>query len=199
MRLVLGSDLHGYLPEVLPCDVLVLAGDIMPDYEQSRFYLGRLRQWLNNAPVRHIVATWGNHDWPYNVQGLPDLRWHMLVDRAITLEGVTFYGSPWSLPYYSWAWQAPEETLDKLYSFIPDNTDVLISHQPPFGMCDKNDKDMHEGSKSLYDRMAELSQLKLVVCGHIHEARGQSGIVVNASCVTRHMQLRRNPWVVIDI
>lgn len=199
MRLVLGSDLHGYLPEVPPCDVLVLAGDIMPANHQRRFYSGSLKRWLDNIPAHHIVAIWGNHDWPYNIQGLPNLRWHMLVDKATILDGVTFYGSPWSLPFYEWAWQAPEETLIKLYSFIPDNTDVLISHTPPLAMCDKNNEGFHSGSKSLYDRMAKLPQLKLLVCGHIHEAHGQSDLVVNASCMTRNMQLRTDPWITWEL
>lgn len=199
MKLVLGSDLHGNLPKVSPCDMLVLAGDILPSHDQKEFYCNRLKKWLDNVPVRHVVATWGNHDWPFNVQGLPKLRWHILVDQPVTIEGVNFYGLPWSLPFYEWAWQAPEETLDKLYSFIPDDTDVLISHSPPFGMCDKNREGVHNGSKSLYDRLVELGQLKLLVCGHIHEARGQVGKVINASCLDETYRLRENPWVKVEI
>ena len=199
MKLVLGSDLHGYLPEVPPCDILVLAGDILSADGQRNFYLGPLKRWLNNAPARHIVATWGNHDWPFNVQGLPDLRWNLLIDRAIEIEGFVFYGSPWSLPFYEWAWQAPEETLVKLYSFIPSDTDILISHAPPKGMCDYSHEGQLCGSVALNNRMRELFDLRLLVCGHIHEARGQLGRVVNASSVTKYVQLRKDPWTIVDL
>lgn len=199
MKLVLGSDLHGYLPDVPPCDILILAGDILSGNDQKRFYQILLKQWLEKVPARHVVATWGNHDWPFNVQGLPGLKWHMLIDEGICIEGLKFYGLPWTIPFYQWAWQAPEPSLDKLCSFIPDDTDILISHGPPFGICDKNIEGFHSGSKSLYDRMIELPRLKLLVCGHIHEARGQSGIVVNASCTTRHLQLITNPWIVLEL
>ena len=199
MKLILGSDLHGHLPPVPPCDILVLGGDIMRGHEQRSFYLNELREWLQNAPARRIVATWGNHDWPFHVQDLQSLRWDLLVDQTVTIDGMHFYGTPWSLPFYEWAWQAPESTLEKLYSHIPDNTNILISHTPPFGFCDKNDHGEHKGSKSLYDRMVELPDLRLVVCGHIHEARGSRSLVVNASSVARHQQLRPNPWIAWEL
>lgn len=195
MRLVLGSDLHGQLPDVPPCDILVLAGDIMPHGDQGLFYQTQLREWLEDIPAQHIVATWGNHDWPFYVQKLPPLRWNILVDDAVEIRGLRFYGTPWSLPFYEWAWQAPEASLAKIYSHIPENTHVLISHTPPFGFCDKNNNGEHTGSRALFDRMAELPCLQLVVCGHIHEARGSRGLVVNASSVGKHQRPRTQPWV----
>jgi len=202
MRLVLGSDLHGYLPKVPSCDILILAGDLLPETDQERFIDQFLRRWLNDVPAKEVVATWGNHDdqpfrrWNYK------LRWHLLIDQSVTLAGLKFHGTPWCLPVGRWAWQAPEYVLEKIYAMIPDDTNILISHTPPHGICDKTAPEKgseNVGSFALRDRLASLPNLKLVVCGHIHEARGQSGIVMNVSSVDRDRNLRKDPWVVMDI
>jgi Icc-related predicted phosphoesterase len=211
MRLVLGSDLHGFLPRVPECDVLILAGDLLPSTnphrlieEQKLFVERRLKPWLERAPAKHIVATWGNHDWlPFYGWKDDSLMWNMLVDEGIILDGVRFYGSPWSLPFMRWAWMAPEETLEKLYGKIPSSTDVLITHTPAFGILDKNYKGENCGSKSLRWKLDNISKLKLAVWGHIHEAWGREGIAVNACCVYNFdgtgYGLRNNPWIIVDI
>ncbi|MDP3697708.1 MAG: metallophosphoesterase [Candidatus Taylorbacteria bacterium] len=198
MRLVLGSDLHGHLPYVPPCDVLVLAGDILPETEQEVFIEEKLRPWLLRAHVGEIVATWGNHDhepfrWSY---GLP---WKLLVDSSVIIKGLKFHGTPWCLPIGRWAWQAPEYVLEYVYSLIPDDVDILLSHVPPYYMCDKTDEGENIGSHALAERMIQLPKLKLLVCGHVHEARGRRGVIVNVSCLDRQYKLRENPWTVIEI
>jgi len=52
---------------------------------------------------------------------------------------------------------------------------VLLSHAPPFGHVDKIHSGKHVGSKILLKAIRRY-QPKLVLCGHIHEARGQSKI-----------------------
>ena len=212
MKLVLGSDLHGHLPDVPSCDVLVLAGDILPENDQELFIEKYLKPWLNWARVRNIVATGGNHDHKLfkrqsYYQSLDcRLRWSLLIDRSTIIDGLKFHGTPWCLPIGRWAWQAPEYILEKIYAMIPDDVDVLISHTPPYEILDKTDPDPlkgkpseHAGSSALIRRMAKLDKLKLLVCGHIHEARGRDGIVINASSLNRQYQLRPNPWVELEL
>ena len=202
MRLVLGSDLHGFLPEDIPCcDILIIAGDILPDYNQADFMLKNLPPWVEMAKSKatHVIATWGNHDWLSFSGIVPKLDWNILVEEAITIEGLKIYGSPWSLPFRKWAWMAPEKTLKRIYATIPEDTDILISHAPPLCICDRTESGEHVGSLALKNRISELKNLKLVVCGHIHEARGRKGNVINASCLTANYQLRQNPWMVISL
>ena len=208
MKLVLGSDLHGFLPEVPPCDFLVLAGDILPETEQERFMVTRLQPWLSEVPARNIVATGGNHDHKLFKQGnnFERLRWHLLIDKSVVIDGIKFHGTPWCLPIGRWAWQAPEYVLEKIYGMIPDDVDVLVSHTPPYMILDKADADSlknkpsgHVGSRSLKDRIKKLNNLKLIVCGHIHEARGREGIVINASCLDKNYVLRSNPWMEVKL
>jgi len=204
LRLVLGSDLHGFLPRVPSCDFLILAGDILPKTDQERFAERQLKPWLEQAPAQHIVATWGNHDWlPFYGWCSNNLKWYMLVNESMRLEGLNFYGLPWSLPYKRWAWMAPEETLARFYDAIPNDTDILITHTPPFDILDRSLRGERLGSKSLRRKVDKLNKLKLVVCGHIHEARGKEGKIINACCVegvsTAGHMLIKNPWTIIEL
>ena len=159
MRLVLGSDLHGNLFDVPPCDVLVLAGDILPEDDQEGFIETKLKPWLSKVPAGSIIATWGNHDskpfrWSYA------LPWKLLLDSSIVVGGLKFHGTPWCLPIGRWAWQAPEYLLEHIYSMIPEDVDILISHTPPYGTCDRTVEGELIGSRALLKRISELSDLK---------------------------------------
>lgn len=198
------SDLHGELP-ALPdaqIDVLVLGGDLCPDYaprtmqgiDRQAFWLDRaLRGWLEAAAERDIevVATWGNHDYlgeAREYQGLFDsLPWHLLVDDEVTLRcGLRVWGTPWTprLPY--WAFYGTDNMLRLRAEAIPEGVDLLISHGPPFRYGDlvpapprdslRARKYRQEGDEHVGDPTLNEAILrarpKLTVCGHIHEARG---------------------------
>lgn len=203
MRLLLGSDLHGYLPKDIPSgDIMILAGDLLPEHSVHDFVINKFNPWLRDAPVKNILLTWGNHDW-YAFEDLIGIRYAtVLIEQYVTIKGVKIYGSPWSLPFRRWAWMAPEITLEKIYKEIPDDVDIIVSHAPPHGLCDEAIDGRLCGSRSLLTRMKMLPSLKLVVCGHIHEARGRNGIVVNASFMANMSGSyipRLDPWIVIDI
>lgn len=62
---------------------------------------------------------------------------------------------------------------------------VLISHTPPYGSLDKIKNGKHIGSKILLEAIKK-HQPKLVLCGHIHGAKGKAKIgktrVINLGC-----------------
>src|SRR4051794_31800910 len=67
VKVVAASDLHGHLPAVPPCDLLLLAGDLCPvsDHStstQAEFLGGPFRDWLETVPAKHVVGIAGNHD-----------------------------------------------------------------------------------------------------------------------------------------
>ena len=63
------------------------------------------------------------------------------------------------------------------------NLDILVCHQPPYGILDKvnfpgipkNWKGKHAGSKVILDYIKKY-QPRYVFCGHIHEAKGKAKI-----------------------
>ncbi len=54
------------------------------------------------------------------------------------IEGLKFYGSPWQPTFHNWAFNLDRgEEIKKVWDKIPNDTDVLITHGPPFGILDK--------------------------------------------------------------
>ena len=103
------------------------------------------------------------------------------------------WGSPWSAAFCSMAFNIPrgmdsagtfrqivfryhssEIDLGRfadLYARIPEDTDILISHGPPYGILDKIMSGRHVGCDRLLLRTRQI-QPRLHVWGHIHEDRG---------------------------
>ena len=78
-----------------------------------------------------------------------------------------------------------------LYSRIPADTEILLTHTPPYRVHDKTRHDIHAGCPVLARRLPELQQCRLHVFGHIHESCGASidekGMVsVNAALARMH-------------
>jgi hypothetical protein len=73
MRICCIADLHGKLPIIPECDLLLVAGDVCPHFlekyagdssdcfGQSKWLQSVFTAWLENAPAKHKVMTFGNH------------------------------------------------------------------------------------------------------------------------------------------
>ena len=82
---------------------------------------------------------------------------------------------------------------------IPEDTDILVLHGPPYGYGDYSSYgDEHTGSPSLLERIKEVKP-KLVVFGHIHEGRGQWEYedikLANVTLVNSKYHPIHEPWV----
>lgn len=173
------SDLHGSLPYVKESDLLILAGDYIGNKikHDEDWILGVFTDWLKDCASRTkfgIVAIAGNHDEIFEERPklAYSLPWTYLCDETVTINGRKFYGSPWQPVFYDWAFNLTEKQLAKKYAEIPEGLDVLISHGPPRGFCDKT-RGISVGSTSLTAAI-KTKEPKFVVCGHIHDGRGRA-------------------------
>lgn len=222
MKIVCTSDLHGNLIDIEGGDLLLLGGDITPRFDADKEDLApiqlqwmdkTLRPWLDKLDFKYVVATSGNHDMclQSNLQQVTDmnLHWHLLMDQEITIDGFKIYGSPWTKWFYDWAFNLYEEDLEKKWSLIPNDTDILLLHQPPKGYGDlanvivagKTVRGIfeHAGSPSLTKRIEEIKP-KLVVFGHLHLGYGlyqtDSTTFVNAAAVDQFYNPKNKPVVI---
>lgn len=213
MKIVFVSDTHCYFENIhkkLPvADVLVHCGDLlnygsMPEFARVAREFGNIKH-----KFKHIVITAGNHD--MITQKEPVVcktimkengnNIHLLLDEEIILDGVKFYGSPRTPEFFYWYWMYKRgEEAKRIWSWISDDTDVLITHGPPEGVLDTagwdlQGNDLHVGCVELRDRVREIKP-KIHAFGHIHNAygtvKGKNTLFINAStCDDRYIPNRK--------
>lgn len=212
MKIVICSDLHGNLP-ILPIhDILLLAGDIFRglSLEDDIRWAGKhLAKWLNQSPL--VIGCLGNHDYNYAYyrSHFPQLKWNILHDKLLEINGLRIYGSSWTCPIGInhnlvrdwWAYLANEEQLSFIWKNIPENLDFLITHCPAHKIMDIF-KNQHLGSPSLGDEII-IKKPKYHITGHIHEQpdrviRCKNITFINAAMCDNNNKLIHNP-IIIDI
>lgn len=84
---------------------------------------------------------------------------------------IRIFGSPYSPSKGTWAFGYAPDEAEALWDQIPENLDILVTHTPPEGYCDRSRSGTRGGCSGL---LAALARTKpyLHVCGHIHEAGG---------------------------
>jgi hypothetical protein len=200
MRIAALSDQHGFLPDVPPCDLVIVAGDVCPDYigpllamhepeRQKAWFNREIRPWLAKAPARHKILTWGNHDWCGEACEFPHdspaqastTELQIVVDERTTVESpdgrIRVWATPWSNQFMNWAFMKAPEELEEVYARIPIGIDILVSHQPPYGYGDlmrgaAAGSGEHLGSRELLAAIRRVRP-RLVICGHIHDGAGR--------------------------
>lgn len=125
-------------------------------------------EWFTNLPHKHKVFICGNHDEALlrgNISGLPS-NCHFLNYSSVIIEGVKICGIPFYVePYGS------KELLPKLKAICENDIDILVSHQPPYGMKDYSELYGHYGSHTLLNIVKEVKP-KFHIFGHMHEDYG---------------------------
>lgn len=171
MKIVATSDLHGYLPEIPECDILLLAGDLLYYEHQEHFVRTRFVPWLRKVPAKNIVGIWGNHDtWGLDYPDVVDLM-PVLTDRMIEVEGLRIYGVPWTRLWGSTkAFMLETPELDEKFNAVPD-CDIIISHGPPFGYGDYT-RNLERVGSDAFVKCLDRVRPRLAVFGHIHDHPG---------------------------
>jgi Icc-related predicted phosphoesterase len=206
MKVACLADLHGETPDLPDADLVVIAGDLLPDgdlFHQWRWLHARFKPWVaaSPAPVCYVA---GNHDRVFQEQ--PDLvdlhedHLHYLQDSYAEVMGLTIYGMPWTLGGGRWAFKSSEAEINRRLSRCDRRPDIVVSHCPPYGLGDQV-ANRHEGSGALLEFIGRSSP-SLVVTGHIHESYGvyQSGdcTIVNAAYHTADMIPANRP-ILLDL
>lgn len=212
MRLVCISDTHGDHEKVtLPSgDLLIHAGDVTghgTEAETRGFF-----DWFKSQPFEYKICIAGNHDTfmeqepEMSRQMADDAGVILLNDSGVDINGFSFWGSPITPRFMDWAFMADAGAdIETHWNQIPTNTDVLVTHGPPYGILDEVVREgmekEHVGCPSLLSRIA-LVKPQIHVFGHIHEGHGSeliNGVLYrNVSTMNRHYQIA-NDVQVIDL
>lgn len=195
MRVIAISDTHQKHDQInLPDgDMLIHAGDWT-----NRGLFDKMHEfltWFKNQPHKYKVLIPGNHELSLDslnkhnamalVQNYLGKNFHFLISDLIEIEGLKIYGTPFSPIWnHPWAFQRQRgKDIAMEWAKIPDETNILITHGPPYGILDsiemdlfnrQQNRDQHQGCVDLTNRVGELEQLKLHVFGHLHHDGGKS-------------------------
>lgn len=190
MKLVIISDTHGQhknaglnkaLLDLYEEDkdiVLIHCGDV-----SGRGYIWEIEmfvEWYESLPFKHKILIAGNHDFAfeetpnYTKETLENMGKSIiyLQDSGVTIDDVNFWGSPVQPRFFDWAFNRDED-IQNHWDLIPESTNVLITHGPPYGILDVTKiGNKNVGCPRLLHRMKDLKDLKVSAFGHIHEGSG---------------------------
>lgn len=204
LQLVLVSDTHELHRSLdIPLgDILIHAGDFTT-FSQSQAMIKDFNAWLGELPHRHKIVCPGNHDYCLEVDSTKRSLLSnatVLIDEGVEIEGLRFWGSPIT-PLYGGAFGLSSAAdRKKAYAKIPVETDILITHSPPYGLLDVNPLDgVHYGCHELFKAVKRV-QPALHVFGHIHGAHGTllagHTLFANAAVVGTDFSLEHAPIMV---
>ena len=197
MKILHLSDTHGChhrLRDLPDADIVVHSGDFcMVGTEQEAI---DFLNWFCDLPYRHKIFICGNHDdclYGAKVDGL-DPNVHYLCNSVIEIDGLKFYGVPLFMG------DCVTDRQSRNYARVPDDTDILITHSPVYGILDFDDN-INYGSEELLHRMSALN-LKALLFGHIHAQHGlikQSGIIFSNGAIMNSTYDSLNAPNIIEI
>lgn len=165
-----------------------------------------LRKLITQEFYSDIIIIPGNHDRVFDfelelgkeaLQDLPNV--HFLLDEGVKIGQRLFWGSPWTPWFYGnhWSFNLPDPKVNhararaharRTWELIPKETDVLITHGPPFSIRDECADGFQAGCPFLADEIFKRIRPAAHIFGHIHEGYGaeiKNGIqFVNASVCT---------------
>ncbi|MGA1841591.1 MAG: metallophosphatase domain-containing protein [bacterium] len=199
MKIVIISDTHGFHEKIhIPSgDILICAGDICNQCTIEEII--QFDRFLAQLPHRHKIVIAGNHDFPF--QNFPDIaktslqNCIYLQDSGVEINGIKIYGSPWQPWFFDWAFNLERgDEIRQKWDLIPHDTDILITHCPPFGILDIV-HGQNQGCEELFKAIYRIRP-KCYIFGHIHEGYGQliieNSVFINASiCDERYQPINK--------
>jgi len=188
-----------------PADIIIHCGDftsIGKEHEIRNFF-----KWFSKLDqFKHKICIAGNHDWLFEIskswaKSLVPKNVIYLEDNEVIIDGIKFYGTPVQKPFGNWAFNRPEEKLNQHWLAIPDDVDVLITHELPHTIMDYVAWDnVHVGSPSLYNEVINRIKPKIHCFGHVHSGHGikviENTMFINASNLDEDYNCVYEPIVV---
>lgn len=209
MQIVAISDTHGThwdLQSLPDGDVLIHAGDVTRGgtKEQVIDFL----KWFAEQKHAHKIFVAGNHDFFFEQADSDEISCIIpdgivyLNDSGVEIDGFKFWGSPITPWFNNWAFNRNRGSeIKKHWNLIPNDTDVLITHGPPFGILDETVYGKRTGCEELLLRVYQVKP-KFHIFGHIHEdygifMKGETSFV-NASVLDDWYEMKNKP-IILDL
>ena len=177
------SDTHSLqnrinIPE---CDLLISCGDLI-NYSDGERQMKSFSNWFECINSKNKIIVPGNHD-KYLEKNKSKFKQffptsHYLEYNSLKLDfkehNILIYGAPCTLRrnlfYFGNAYSLPGDQMKREWEKIPDDTDILITHVPPYDVLDTTYNNKHVGSKLLRNEICNRIQPKIHIFGHNHDS-----------------------------
>lgn len=201
MTIKVFSDCHGYLPNISSeFDLLLIAGDITPakwgfgsKKVQWDWLINEFKDWFTSLPFKTLASKVflipGNHDKVFeNITETERLelkfilgsQFELLIHEEKTFEylenddlkQLRIFGTPYCKMFGSWSFMKYNSFLEKAFSEIPENLDILVTHDPPtlngMGKITQGRQTGKEAGNEILSKYILEKKPKYVFSGHIH-------------------------------
>lgn len=188
---------HHIIDKMEEADLLLDAGDFT--MHGTRSEVESFFKFLLHIEHRYdkIVFCAGNHDFyaTDDPQGFREMvaslgsKFVYLEDEEYIYNGIKIYGTPWTTTFSNWTFMLDAGSIEMAEKrlAIPLDTQILISHSPPYGICDIGTSyALNLGCELLRQRVDTIKP-KFTLCGHLHAGYGMmykmhdDALYVNAS------------------
>jgi len=170
-------------------DVLCHTGDFTSDgtFAEIDAFANWCAMLLAKGYARHIVVVAGNHEIDLDethprttgTQRTKIARERLLAagvtylqDTGTVIEGVDFFGVPWTPKFYDWAFQIRSDDQDEQVFHLGIEPDVLLTHGPPTAYHDLTSAG-NIGSDALH-RLVMAKRPRIHAFGHLHRHYGMT-------------------------
>jgi len=153
---------------------IFIAGNHDMSFDRERLLRDKLTHFEGRTEY-DTPCSEGKPDWLKELLGIhlhPNVFY--LENSFVMLDDLKIWGSPISPSFgYGWAFNKDRgHDINEIWNTIPDDTDMVITHSPIYGYCDKTaNTNENVGCADLYHRLHEVKP-HLHFSGHIHEAYG---------------------------
>ena len=208
MKIKFISDTHSKHQKLgsLSGETIVHCGDF--SNRGSKDDISDFLHWFSGQEFNHKILIAGNHDFGFENENkkwaedlTKDLGIIYLNDSEIIIDGIKFWGSPVQPAFYDWAFNRERgEEIKKHWSLIPEDTDILVTHGPPFGILDLCAHGERVGCKDLLNVVKKLRP-RVHAFGHIHEDYGLKEVggtkFINACNLNEQYEFKNLPIDVV--
>lgn len=196
MKVCAISDIHGTLLPIEdyfePCDLVCICGDISPldiqsnNEQMEKWMRESFKPWCESLPCDKVLFIAGNHDFFLNNKnGLTHKLFSQNEKVTYLLEESYFfeknnktyhiYGTPYCRMFGRWPFMRTEPDLEEKYDKIPENLDILLTHDQPYGYGDILQQEdfvyyngrVHVGNKVL-TKYIKVKEPRYIFTGHLH-------------------------------
>ena len=195
MKVIALSDLHGTLLPIEdyfePCELVCSCGDIVPlniqanSHKTRQWLINKFKPWCESLPCDKVIFIAGNHDIYLN--NLDFMYTQFPKDKKVTYlfhekyiytsksgKEYSIFGTPYCKLFGNWAFMEMDDKLEELYSDIPENLDILLVHDQPYGYGDILEENSapwadgsHIGNKPLVKAVLK-KQPRYMFTAHLH-------------------------------